>query len=81
MVGEVSVAAAVTGTVALGGESPMDTELGELDLLSDALSAALAAQEAGLVIGGMDEVALGRAERRARRADGRTVANTLVVAA
>jgi hypothetical protein len=47
-------------------------QLSDLALLSNALTEALAAQESGEVIGPeIDELTLRRAERRARRADGR----------
>jgi hypothetical protein len=45
-------------------------ELSDLDLLSAALQDAVAAHREGVIVGpGLDEVALRRAERRARRRD------------
>lgn len=55
-------------------------QLSDLALLSAALIEALAAQESGEVIGpDIDELTLRRAERRARRADGRQEQNTVVL--
>jgi len=49
---------------------PAESDLSDLELLSSALQEAMDAHRAGLVLGpGVDEVALRRAERRARRAD------------
>lgn len=57
-----------------------EVSLSDLDLLSTALHEALQAQENGEVIGPeVDEVTLRRAERRARRADGRREQNTVVL--
>lgn len=54
--------------------------MGDLELLSAALQEALQAQENGEVIGpDVDEVTLRRAERRARRSDGRRKQNTVVL--
>lgn len=54
--------------------------MGDLELLSAAFQEALQAQENGEVIGpDVDEVTLRRAERRARRADGRREQSTLVL--
>ncbi|MCT2587774.1 hypothetical protein [Actinophytocola gossypii] len=49
----------------------MDTaDLSDLELLSSALQDAMDAHRAGVLVGpGVDEVALARAERRARRRD------------
>lgn len=45
-------------------------DLSDLDLLSAALQDAVTAHREGLIVGpGLDEVALRRAERRARRRD------------
>ena len=45
-------------------------ELSDLELLSSALQDAMAARREGVIVGpGLDEVALARAERRARRRD------------
>jgi hypothetical protein len=47
-----------------------ESDLSDLELLSSALQDAMDAHRAGLIVGpGVDEVALRRAERRARRAD------------
>lgn len=47
-----------------------ESELSDLELLSQALQDAMDAQERGALAGpGVDEVALRRAERRARRQD------------
>lgn len=46
-------------------------ELTDLDLLATALRDAMDARARGVVIGPVDEVALVRAARRARRQDGR----------
>lgn len=57
-----------------------DIDLNDLELLSTALADALDAQSRGLVIGPpVDEVTLRRAERSARRADGRRQHATLVL--
>jgi hypothetical protein len=55
-------------------------QLSDLDLLSAALTEALAAQDSGEVIGPeIDELTLRRAERRARRADGRQALHVQVL--
>jgi hypothetical protein len=54
--------------------------LSDLDLLSDALAQATAAREGGHVVGPeIDELALRRSERRARRSDARRTLATQVV--
>lgn len=63
----------------IGGVADVST-MGDLELLSVALQEALQAQENGEVIGPkVDEVTLRRAERCARRADGRREQNTVVL--
>ncbi|GHH44031.1 hypothetical protein [Lentzea cavernae] len=54
--------------------------LSDLELLSDALAQAIAAHESGHIVGpGVDELALRRAERQARRADARRMLAVHVV--
>lgn len=63
----------------LDTETYGEDELSELELLSVALQDAMDAQHAGQVAGPvLDEVALRRAERRARRADAARVLRTRV---
>jgi|tagenome__1003787_1003787.scaffolds.fasta_scaffold11462358_1 hypothetical protein len=52
--------------------------MSDLELLSAALQDAMAAQREGVIVGpGLDEVALARAERRARRRDRARLANVI----
>lgn len=61
-------------------DGALDLPESDLDLLSTALREALEAQENGAVIGPqVDELSLRRAERRARRADGRREQKTVVL--
>lgn len=56
-----------------------ESELSDLDLLSQALQEAMDAQGKGVLGGpGLDEVALRRAERRARRQDASRLLSTRV---
>ena len=51
----------------------------DLELLSDALQQAMDSYSRGVIVGpALDEVQLGRSERRARRADERRVRTTRV---
>lgn len=68
-----------TNTAAPASEAIPESELSDLDLLSQALQEAMDAHATG-VIGGpaLDEVQLKRATRRARRADAARLLNTQV---
>lgn len=64
----------------IAGHDVHEDALSDLELLADALHEALTAHRSGAVIGRLDEVALWRAERHARRADAQRLLRTQVTA-
>jgi hypothetical protein len=61
-------------------EMTVDGDLSDLELLADSLQRAMDAHGQGLIVGpGLDEIALRRAERRARRKDAALALRTVVV--